>query len=82
MFGATILGPLLLTAFASMIEVLQTRPPAEAIWAAQYFIALGIGVKYVGISIEEIRKDIPGGLGSLRILIAAHPGDCKFHCTL
>lgn len=63
MFGATILGPLLLTAFASMTEVLQTRPPAEAIWAAQYFIALGIGVKYVGISIEEIRKDILAGLG-------------------
>lgn len=63
MFGATILGPLLLTAFASMTEFLHTRPPAEAIWAAQYFIALGIGVKYVGITIEEIRKDILAGLG-------------------
>ncbi|NCW13788.1 MAG: AbrB family transcriptional regulator, partial [Rhodobacteraceae bacterium] len=63
MFGATILGPLLLTAFASITGILQTRPPAEAIWAAQYFIALGIGVKYVGISIEEIRKDILAGLG-------------------
>ena len=70
MFGATILGPLLLTAFASITEVLQTRPPAEAIWAAQYFIALGIGVKYVGITLEEIRKDILAGLGFCIFLLA------------
>lgn len=69
MFGAAILGPLLLTALASVTEVLNTRPPAEAIWAAQYFIALGIGVKYVGITIEEIRKDILAGLGFCAFLL-------------
>jgi len=40
MFGATILGPLILTAAASMTGILNSRPPAEAIWAAQYFISL------------------------------------------
>jgi len=47
MFGASILGPLILTALASLAGIVHTRPPAEAIWAAQYFIAIGIGSKYV-----------------------------------
>ena len=63
MFGASILGPLVLTAIASITGILHTRPPVEAIWAAQYFIALGIGVKYVGVTAQEIRKDILAGLG-------------------
>ena len=63
MFGASILGPLILTAIASITGILYTRPPVEAIWAAQYFIALGIGVKYVGVTAQEIRKDILAGLG-------------------
>ena len=63
MFGASILGPLVLTAIASITGILHTRPPIEAIWAAQYFIALGIGVKYVGVTAQEIRKDILAGLG-------------------
>lgn len=70
MFGATILGPLLLTAAASLAGIVHTRPPAEAIWAAQYFIALGIGVKYVGITAREIRHDITAGLGFSVILLA------------
>ena len=63
MFGASILGPLILTAIASITGILHNRPPVEAIWAAQYFIALGIGVKYVGVTAQEIRKDILTGLG-------------------
>lgn len=63
MFGASILGPLIFAAIASMFGVLTTRPPAEAIWAAQYFIALSIGVKYVGITTQEIRRDILAGFG-------------------
>ena len=63
MFGASILGPLVLTAISSITGILHTRPPVEAIWAAQYFIALGIGVKYVGVTAQEIRKDILAGLG-------------------
>lgn len=69
MLGASILGPLLLAAIASLLDLLHSRPPAEAIWAAQYFIALGIGVKYVGITGEEIRKDIAAGLGFCLFLL-------------
>jgi membrane AbrB-like protein len=63
MFGASILGPLIFAAIASLSGILNTRPPAEAIWAAQYFIAMGIGVKYVGITAKELRHDVAAGLG-------------------
>ncbi len=70
MFGASILGPLILTALASLAALLHTRPPAEAVWAAQYFIAIGIGVKYVGITGKELRHDIAAGIGFCLILLA------------
>lgn len=69
MFGASILGPLILTAIASLLGFLQVRPPAEAVWAAQYFIAITVGVKYVGITGAEIRRDILSGLGFCAILL-------------
>ncbi|MGB1887782.1 MAG: AbrB family transcriptional regulator, partial [Paracoccaceae bacterium] len=70
MFGASILGPLILTGIASMLGIVTMRPPAEAIWGAQYFIAMGIGVKYVGITVDEIRRDILAGLGFSLFLFA------------
>lgn len=58
MFGATILGPLIIATILSLIGVLQMRPPAEAIWFAQFFIGAGLGVKYVGISVSELKHDV------------------------
>jgi membrane AbrB-like protein len=69
MFGASILGPLILAAIAALSGILDHRPPAEAIWMAQFFIAITIGVKYAGITGAEIRKDIVAGLGFCGILI-------------
>jgi len=42
MFGASILGPLILTAIVSLIGFLEHRPPAEAIWMAQFFIGMTV----------------------------------------
>ena len=69
LFGASILGPLILASLASLAGLLNTRPPAEAIWAAQYFIALGIGVKYVGITHHELRNDVVAGIGFCVLLL-------------
>lgn len=69
MFGASILGPLIMAAAASMLGILHTRPPAEAIWAAQYFVALGIGTKYVGITARELNRDVLAALGFCIILL-------------
>lgn len=69
MFGASILGPLILTAVAAMAGLLENRPPAEAIWAAQFFIGMTIGAKYAGITGAELRRDVAAGLGFCLILI-------------
>ena len=69
MFGATILGPLLLAAALTLAGVLEHRPPAEAIWAAQFFIGMSVGCKYAGVTMEEVRKDVTAGLGFCVILL-------------
>ncbi|MGJ8606093.1 MAG: AbrB family transcriptional regulator [Marivita sp.] len=69
LFGASILGPLIATAALTLADGLHHRPPAEAIWAAQFFIGMTIGTKYAGITLAEIRKDLVAGLGFCAILI-------------
>lgn len=69
MFGASILGPLILAALVTMSGGLHYRPPAEAIWAAQFFIGMTIGSKYNGITMQEVRHDLAAGLGFCLILI-------------
>ncbi|MEM1236380.1 MAG: AbrB family transcriptional regulator [Pseudomonadota bacterium] len=69
LFGASILGPLIVTAIATLSGFLHFRPPAEAIWAAQFFIGMTIGAKYAGITAEEVRRDVAAGLGFCVILI-------------
>ena len=62
LFGASILGPLILSAALSLSGIIQSRPPAEMIWAAQFFIGIAVGSKYSGITAREIRVDIGAGL--------------------
>lgn len=70
LFGASILGPLILTAGFSIAGIITHRPPAEAIWAAQFFIGITIGVNYRGITMAELRKDVLAGVGFSAILAA------------
>ena len=69
MFGASILGPLLLAALLALSGILQHRPPAEAIWAAQFFIGMSVGCKYAGVTMAEIRTDVTAGLGFCVLLL-------------
>ncbi len=69
MFGASILGPLIVAAALALLGGLHHRPPAEAIWAAQFFIGMTVGVKYTGITMAEVRRDLAAGLGFCGILI-------------
>lgn len=68
LFGAAILGPLVLSAAASLVGLLHHRPPAETILAAQFFIGLGVGVKYVGVTPGELRRIVAAALGYCVIL--------------
>jgi membrane AbrB-like protein len=74
LFGASILGPLILAATLSMAGILTTRPPAEAIMISQFFLGLGVGVKYVGITGKELRHDVLAAIGFCIILGALGAG--------
>lgn len=69
LFGASILGPLLLAAVFALAGVLQHRPPAEAIWAAQFFIGTSVGAHYAGVTGAEVRKDVAAAVGFCVILL-------------
>ncbi len=61
MFGASILGPLILTALLSVTGIIQSRPPVEMIWIAQFFIGIAVGAKYSGITKTELKRDVFAG---------------------
>ncbi len=63
LFGASILGPMALAALASLTGFLHFRPPAEAILAAQFFIGVAVGVKYVGVTTAELKRIVLASLG-------------------
>lgn len=69
LFGASILGPMILAAILALTGLLQHRPPAEAIWAAQFFIGMTVGTKYSGVTGAEVRRDVAAALGFCVILI-------------
>lgn len=71
LFGAAILGPMILAAAASLSGIIHARPPAEAILAAQFFIGLGVGVDYVGVTAADLRRSVAAALGFVAFLGAA-----------
>ncbi|WP_170327639.1 AbrB family transcriptional regulator [Ruegeria arenilitoris] len=68
LFGASILGPMILTAALSLGDFIHTRPPREAILAAQFFIGCEIGVKFVGVTWVELRRVVAAGFAYVIVL--------------
>jgi len=68
LFGAPILGPMIVAGAASLGDLLHHRPPAEAMQIAQFFLGLGIGVKYAGITVTEIRRILTASVGYCVVL--------------
>ncbi|WP_316863260.1 AbrB family transcriptional regulator [uncultured Cohaesibacter sp.] len=62
LFGAAILGPMIVAACLAQFGLLHARPPREAIMAAQLFIGLGIGAHYVGITVRELGRFVTSGI--------------------
>lgn len=62
LFGASILGPLILATGFSLCGLITHRPPAVMIQLAQFFIGIAVGVKYSGITWKELRFDVGAGL--------------------
>lgn len=63
LFGAAIIGPMILAAAASLADVIHSRPPSEFIIAAQFFIGTGIGTKYSGLKLGELRRFVVAAIG-------------------
>lgn len=78
LFGASILGPMILAGALALAGILQHRPPAEAIWAAQFFIGMTVGTKYSGVTGEEVRHDVAAALGFCVILLILAAGFVEF----
>ncbi|WP_134681682.1 AbrB family transcriptional regulator [Paracoccus ravus] len=74
LFGASILGPMVLAAILSLSGLIQHRPPAEMIQAAQYFIGIAVGAKYAGITLRELRLHVTAGLVYSLVLAAISLG--------
>lgn len=70
LFGASILGPMILTAALSLSGFVHSRPPAEAVLFAQFMIGTGIGVGYVGITGTEVRRFVVAGVAFVLVLAA------------
>ena len=68
LFGAAIIGPLILAAVLTLAGFLHQRPPREALLAAQFLIGIGIGVSYVGVTLRELRDTVVGGAAFVLIL--------------
>jgi len=69
LFGASVIGPMLLAITLSLSGVLTERPSQEVIMVSQFFIGIGIGVHYRGITPAEIQRDILSAAGFSVILI-------------
>ena len=63
-FGASIIGPMIVSAALSISGIITQRPPAEMIWAAQFFIGLTVGAKYTGITFSEIKHIVFAGVAN------------------
>lgn len=68
LFGASILGPMIVTGILSIVDIIHFRPPAEAILFAQFFIGMGIGVGYVGVTVRELRRFVASGTAYVLLL--------------
>ncbi|WP_337924752.1 AbrB family transcriptional regulator [Szabonella alba] len=68
LFGASLLGPMLLAAILSLAGIITARPPAEMILVAQLFIGISVGVKYTGITLRELRLFVGAGLAYAALL--------------
>ena len=60
--GSSLMGPIALSAALSLSGFINSRPPVEMMWAAQFFIGTGVGASYAGITAFEIRNYVLAGV--------------------
>ena len=68
LFGASILGPMILAAIFSMTDLIHSRPPAEAILGAQFFLGCAIGIHFLGVTWRELTRIVAAGVAYVVVL--------------
>lgn len=68
LFGAPVLGPLILGAVLSLAGLVEHRPPGEVISAAQFFLGVALGAGYVGVTFAELGGKVLAGVVYVVIL--------------
>ena len=74
LFGASITGPMILGAAASLAGIIHFRPPSEAIIVAQLVIGMGVGASYFGLTLAELRNLVLAAVGYCLILLGLAAG--------
>lgn len=69
LFGASVIGPILIAIPLSLLGFISERPSQEAVTISQFFIGLGVGINYHGITGKEIRRDIVATSGFVVLLL-------------
>ncbi len=67
--GATIIGPMILSATAYLLGWVESRPPDELLKAAQLVLGTAIGCAFVGVGLRAMMLTIVQTLGYFAILI-------------
>jgi len=74
LFGASILGPMIITAILSLTDMIHSRPPKEAVLFAQFFIGCGIGIKFAGVTWAELSRVVVAGVTYVLLLAVLAAG--------
>ncbi|MDG2258601.1 MAG: AbrB family transcriptional regulator [Paracoccaceae bacterium] len=74
LFGASILGPMIVATILSLAGLIHARPPKEAILIAQFFIGTGIGAHFVGITFVEFKRTVMAGISYVFVLAVLAAG--------
>lgn len=67
--GATVVGPMIVSALAHLAGIIDTRPPIELTNLAQWAIGVHIGCLYIGSTPREIGRIVFQSLGFISLIL-------------
>ncbi len=68
--AAIMLGPMTFSVVAHISGLTDAKPPAEVVNIAQLVIGIGIGARFVGVSVIRLYKVILAGAGATILMVA------------
>jgi len=69
--AAFMMGPMIVSGIAHLAGFTDSKPPAVLVAAAQVVVGAGIGCRFVGAILSELRREMAASVGAALILIGA-----------